>query len=147
MAPEVTVESVDARPTLVVPAATTWQAFPGLWKELLDEVWACLRANGITRGCPNVMLYLDGVPHVEVGVLRAEPVALQGRVVTSALPAGEVATALHRGPYSELGAAHEAVGAWCAEHGRERAGPSWEIYGPHRDDPAETEVRVSYLLA
>ena len=26
---------VIARPTLVVPATTTWSEFPGLWKQLL----------------------------------------------------------------------------------------------------------------
>jgi hypothetical protein len=33
---------VVARPTAVVGTATTWQQFPIVWKELLDEVWACL---------------------------------------------------------------------------------------------------------
>ena len=35
----VTVTDVVARPTAVVAAATTWQEFPALWRELLDEVW------------------------------------------------------------------------------------------------------------
>ena len=39
-----------ARPTLVVPATTTWREFPRLWKVLLDEVWDCLRAGGIRGG-------------------------------------------------------------------------------------------------
>ena len=47
---EVTVTDVAARPTAVVAAATTWQEFPSLWGKLLDEVWACLRAGGITGG-------------------------------------------------------------------------------------------------
>ena len=46
---QVTVTDVAARPTAVVAATTTWQEFPALWQELLDEVWACLRAGGITR--------------------------------------------------------------------------------------------------
>jgi hypothetical protein len=46
---QVTVTDVAARPTAVVAATTTWPEFPALWKELLDEVWACLRAGGITR--------------------------------------------------------------------------------------------------
>jgi hypothetical protein len=33
----VTVANVQARPTAVVAATTTWQDFPTLWKELLDE--------------------------------------------------------------------------------------------------------------
>jgi len=137
--------TVDARPTVVVAATTTWPEFPALWKVLLDEVWACLRAHGVDRGCPNAMLYLDDVPHVEVGVL-AEPPPLTGRVVASALPAGTVARTVHRGGYDGLGSAHHAVTRWCAEQGLRPAGPRWEVYGPHRDDPAEIEIEVCHLL-
>jgi hypothetical protein len=30
--------------------------------------------------------------------------------------------------------------------GLELAGPRWEIYGHHRDDPAELQAEVVYLL-
>jgi len=146
MTDEVTLRTVEARPTLVVPAHTSWPEFPGLWRSLLDEVWGCLRAAGITRGCPNVMLYLDDDPHVEIGVLPSRPCPTTGRVVRSALPAGSIATTLHRGPYEYLGDAHEAVHRWCRGQGLALAGPRWEIYGPHRDDPAELTVEVCYLL-
>lgn len=59
----------ESRPTAVVAATTTWQDFPALWGRLLGEVWDCLHAGGIHRGCRNVMLYLDSVPNVQVGVL------------------------------------------------------------------------------
>jgi effector-binding domain-containing protein len=144
---EVTVTDVSARPTAVVAATTTWQAFPTLWKELLDEVWACLRANGIERGCPNIMLYKDDVPHVEVGVLLNQPCPLTGRVMHSTLPAGQVAMTIHRGSYAGLGSAHQAVQNWLAAHGRHPAGPRWEIYGRHRDDPAEVWTEIYYLLS
>ena len=144
---EVTVAEVAARPTAVVAATTTWQAFPMLWRPLLDEVWACLRANGITRGCRNVMLYLDDTPRVEVGVELLQPCPLTGNVVPSTLPAGQVAMTVHRGSYADLRAAHRAVRDWCAAQGRRPAGPRWEVYGPHRDDPAETWTEVYYLLA
>ncbi|MGP8001415.1 MAG: GyrI-like domain-containing protein [Streptosporangiaceae bacterium] len=143
---QVSVAEVAARPTVVVAAATTWPQFPALWKELLDEVWACLRAGGVTRGCRNVMLYRDGVPHVEVGVLLDQPVPLTGRVVASALPAGRVAMTVHRGPYPGLAAAHRAVLDWCAAQRLRPAGPRWEVYGPHHDDPAQVWTEVCCLL-
>ncbi len=143
---DVAVTTVSARPTAVVPATTTWREFPALWKGLLDEVWACLRAAGIERGCRNVMLYLDGVPHVEIGVELLRPCPLTGRVVASTLPAGRVAATVHRGPYQGLAAAHQAVVQWCAARGEQLAGPRWEIYGPHRADPAALETEVYHLL-
>jgi effector-binding domain-containing protein len=138
--------AVEPRPTAVVPATTTWQEFPRLWKELLDEVWACLRAGGVQRGCRNVMLYLDDAPHVEVGVVLTRACPLVGRVVASSLPGGRVATAVHRGSYEGLGSAHQAVREWCRDRGVELAGPRWEVYGPHREDPAEIWTEVYYLL-
>jgi effector-binding domain-containing protein len=134
------------RPTAVVPATTTWQAFPTLWRELSNEVWACLRAGGVTRGCRNVMLYRDDVPHVEVGVELLVPCALTGRVVASTLPGGRVAMTVHRGSYVGLAAAHRAVIDWCAEQGWHSSRTRWEVYGPHSDDPAEAWTEVYHLL-
>jgi effector-binding domain-containing protein len=143
---EVIATEVAARPTAVIAAATTWREFPALWRELSGEVWACLRAGGIDRGCRNVMLYLDDVPHVEIGVELTRSCPLTGRVTASALPAGRVAMTVHRGSYAGLGRAHDAVARWCAARGRPTAGPRWEVYGPHHDDPAEVWTEVFYLL-
>ena len=147
MSYQVSVTEMAARPTAVVAAATSWAEYPTLWPQLSGEVWGCLRAGGITRGCRNIMLYLDDVPHVEVGVLLSQPCPLTGPVVASALPAGRAAMTVHRGPYSGLGAAHQAVQDWCAAQGLRTAGPRWEIYGPHDDDPAKVWTEVHYLLA
>ncbi|HEX2806799.1 MAG TPA: GyrI-like domain-containing protein, partial [Kineosporiaceae bacterium] len=115
MSYEVSVRMLAARPTAVVAATTTWREFPGLWKGMLDEVWASVTAAGLGRECRNVMVYWDDVPRVEVGVELLVPCRLQGRVVVSRLPAGPVAWTVHRGPYSGLASAHRAVRQWCAE--------------------------------
>lgn len=143
---QITVTEVAGRPTAVVPATTTWQEFPTLWMQLLDEVWACLRAGGIDHGCRNVMLYLDDTPQIEVGVQLDRPCPLTGRVVKSSLPAGRVAMTTHHGPYSELDSAHRAVLEWCTTEGLRTVGPRWEVYGPHRDDPAELTTEIYWLL-
>jgi effector-binding domain-containing protein len=143
---EVSLVEAERRPTAVVAATTTWRDFPALWGQLLGEVWDCLHACGIHRGCRNVMLYLDGVPNVEVGVLLGEPCALTGRVAASALPGGTTAMTIHHGPFGDVGAAHEAVRDWCAARGHRPRGIRWEIYGPHNDDPAQQWVEVYWLL-
>ena len=147
MGDEVTVADVPARRTAVIAAATTWQEFPTLWGQLLGEVWECLRAGGIERGCRNVILYRDSVPTVEVGVLLDQPCPLTGRVVASTLPSGIVATTVHRGSFGALGAAHDGVVTWCATRGHRVTGTRWEVYGPHDDDPARQWTEISWLLA
>jgi len=128
---EVSRTDVESRRTAVVAATTTWQDFPALWGQLLGEVWDCLHASGIYRGCRNIMLYRDNVPNVEVGVLLDRPCPLTGRVVASALPAGTAAMAVHRGPFGDVGAAHDAVlgsrSTGCSHDREQRAG--WTGHG------------------
>lgn len=143
----VSVTTAVEQPTAVVAAATTWSKFPTLWPVLLDEVYAFVRSGGASQNGHNVMLYRDDVPNVEVGVQVAEPFEPAGRVVPSVLPGGPVATAVHRGPYDGLDEAHVAIKAWCQSHRHALTGVRWEIYGDWREDPAELETTVRYLLA
>ena len=64
----------------------------------------------------------------------------------SALPAGTAATTVHRGPFHDVGRAHDAVVRWCAMYGHRLDGTRWEIYGPHDDDPARQRTDVFWLL-
>jgi effector-binding domain-containing protein len=143
----VSVETRTAQPTAVIAAETTWAEYPSLWPKLLDEVYSFVRGGGATQDGHNVMLYRDDVPNVEVGVQVTGPFEAKGRVVPSVLPAGEVASTVHRGPYDALEEAHVALKAWCGSHRHALTGVRWEIYGDWREDPAELETEVCYLLA
>jgi effector-binding domain-containing protein len=146
---EVEVVTQARQSTAAVPATTTWREFPGQWRGMLDEVYACLRQAGASSGA-NVMLYRDSPGddqvEVEVGVEINAPFPASGRVIMSALPAGLAAKTTHRGPYSGLGAGHQAVLRWCARQGRELTGQRWEIYGDWNDDPAQLETVIFYGL-
>ena len=108
--------------------------------------WAAVRASAEIEPNRNVMLYRDDVPNVEIGVEVATPFAAIGRVVSSSLPAGRVATTTHRGAYDEIGLAHRAIIDWCARQGLQRTGARWEIYGHAAEHEADQEVEVYYLL-
>ena len=148
----VTFMRVDARPTAVVAQTTTWKEFPNVWGPLLDQVYRFVRTRtDLATGdgaeqWQNVMLYKDDRPDVEVGVLVRGSLQAEGPVIASELPAGEVATATHRGDYARLGVTHDAVRDQVAARGRELAGPRWEIYGHWRPDPSEVETEVFWLL-
>jgi len=147
-----TIVTVDPRPTAVIARTTTWEEFPTLWGRLLDEVYGFVRGRAdLATGegserWQNVMLYKDDRPDVEVGVLAARAFEPEGSVISSALPGGEAATAIHRGDYARLGATHDAVRAHVAAQGRQLAGPRWEIYGHWREDPSELETEIFWLL-
>ncbi len=148
----VTFMRVDSRPTAVVAQTTTWKEFPNVWGPLLDQVYRFVRSRAElatgdgTEQWQNVMLYKDDRPDVEVGVLVTGSFQAEGPVIASELPAGEVATATHRGDYAQLGISHNAVRDHVAAHGRELAGPRWEIYGHWRADPSQLETEVFWLL-
>jgi effector-binding domain-containing protein len=148
----VTLMRVDARPTAVIAQTTTWKEFPNVWGQLLGEVYQYVRGHpDLATGeggerWQNVMLYKDDRPDVEVGVLVTGSFQGEGRVIPSELPAGEVATAVHRGDYAQLGVTHDAVRDYVGARGRELAGPCWEIYGHAPPDPSEAETEVFWLL-
>jgi effector-binding domain-containing protein len=144
--------TVVARPTAVVAQTATWDAFPNLWGALLGQVYEFVRPRPeLATGdgdelWQNVMLYKDQRPDVEVGVLVSRPFASDGPVISSTLPSGEVAAATHRGDYAKLADTHDAVREHAAAHGRELAGPCWEIYGHAPPDPSKAETEVFWLL-
>ena len=84
---------------------------------------------------------------VEVGVQVTASFEPAGRVVPSALTSTEVATTVHTGAPGQIGAAHDAVRAWCAEQGRALSGLSWEIYGDPDPETGQFDVRVYWQLA
>src|SRR2546430_12611892 len=134
MAYEVTIERTAECPTAVVKANMTWREFPTLWRPMLDDVWAFLRAApGLRADGHNVMLYRNGPSAgqvaVEVGVQVTKSFEAAGRVVPSQLPTGEAATTVHAGTPAEIGDAHDAVAAWCAAQRREGSGVRGGIYG------------------
>jgi effector-binding domain-containing protein len=144
----VSIVATAATPTAVIRETTTWERFPTLWGELLDEVWGYVRGAGVQAG-RNVMVYLDDVPNVEVGVeLEGELAAPSGRVVASALARGRAATTVARGAPSRGGiaAAHAAVVGWCDANGHARTGVRWEVYDHWRDDPDSFETAVYWQL-
>jgi effector-binding domain-containing protein len=147
---EIEVTAQPRRTIAAVAWTTSWEEFPAQWRGRLDEVYAWLRQTGTRGGC-NVMLYrnLPGSDRiaVEVGVEVSGPFAPTGRVGPSALPAGPAAVTTHRGPYEELGAAHEAVRRWCAAQGRDLTGENWEVYGDWHEDPRRLETGIFYRLA
>ena len=125
---DVRIEERDAVPTAVVVVADASH-----WKEGLDRVWSVVR--GLSPG-RNVMRYGE---RVEVGV---ELSGSADGLTASELPGGPTAVGQRVGELSPEGIAeaHDAVRAWCAEHGHELTGECWELYGHMNAEPFELLV-------
>jgi effector-binding domain-containing protein len=119
------------------------------FKRYLDQVYAA-RASGMQLDGQNIFIYRDvvdqpGYLDVDFGVGITAPFVPVGDVRPIELPVGEVATTTHRGAYTELGAAHDAVLAWCQSHSRPPAGLRWEVYG-HWTEGELPRTDIYYLL-
>ncbi len=152
MPPIVTVQSVQPRKLAVVRRRVTIGAIASSWRPALDQVWNFLRGQpGLRTDGHNVFLYhhpanMNEPMDVDFGVEVTRSFEASGEVCAAETPAGEVATAVHIGPYDRLGETHGAIHAWAKAHQRRFAGQSWEIYGDWSDDPSKLETTVAYLL-
>jgi effector-binding domain-containing protein len=145
----VSLQHAAPRTIAAVHARLAANRIPLEFKPYLGQVYAA-RASGMQLDGQNVFVYRDasgqpGFVDVEFGVGAAAPVIAIGSVRAVELPVGEVAMTTHRGPYTGLGSAHDAVLAWCREHSRVPAGPRWEVYG-HWTEGEVPETDVCYLL-
>ena len=147
---DVRLEQLGSRPLAVVRRRASSRELARVVPDACGLVWSVVRAQKLTGAGRQVALYWDDQINLEVGVELDTPIVGHDEVVSSATPAGTIATLTHLGPYNRLHEAHHAVRHWCANHGYELAGPNWEIYGHWAEewnaDPMKIRTDVFYLL-
>lgn len=147
---EVSIVPTTAQPAAVVRARLPWNKLGGNLIPLLDQVYVAVRAGKVIQTGQNIFIYRDpskDTVTVEIGVEVSKPFEPVGEVVYTETPTGSAAVAEHIGPYAGLGGAHKAVIAWCDQHGYQRTGVYWELYGDWEEDPARLSTKVYYALA
>ena len=146
------IEQQDARRTAVVRRTAARPELSGAFGESFGAVFPFLGSRGIAPASMPLVRYLqmegDTLEFEAGAVVEADFAAADG-VEPGELPGGEVASAVHFGPYDELAGAHDELVAWIAAQGREASGQPWEEYvndPGDNPDPATWQTRVSYLL-
>jgi effector-binding domain-containing protein len=146
------------RPLAAVRRSVKRSAIPSLIQGVLGEVWQFLRDNQIRSSGHNVAIYalvsdvsavqegVDSTLDAWFGVEVHETIPASENVLAISTPDGPVASTIHWGQYSGLGAAHTAVRHWCATHGQRLTGRCWEVYGDWFDDWAKVRTDVFYEL-
>lgn len=147
----VQVKQFDATSTAVIRGRVRKEELSKFVPAACGEVWSFARSASLPKPGRHLALYLgDEQGSVEVGAEVVERFEGSDRVQCSQLPAGRVATAVHLGPYAQLGEAHAAIREWCSQHGYRLSGVSWEIYGHWQEswntDPSSIRTDVFYLL-
>lgn len=152
MSYEVEVKRVGPVPIAAISGRARRDNMPQVIRKLFDEFYKD-PPPGVPRGL-NIVYYdyhgeasatAEGIP-LYCGVQIAAPCEPHANVQCLSTPAGEAAMVTHWGPYNELGKAYDALKAWSKQTGRKFAGPFWEVYGHHNDDPAKLQTDVYQLL-
>jgi effector-binding domain-containing protein len=147
MAHEVKVQTLSPRILAAVRRRVAIKDISTAFKPALDRVWDFLGKHpGLRTDGHNIFLYHHESPAIMVidfGVEVVRPFTGEGDVACVTTPVGQAAVVVHRGPYSTLPAAHQALRQWCAANGRTIGTQSLEIYG---DDAEEPETTIEYLL-
>ena len=147
MLEDVQISEVEARPIAVVRRTANNAELADVMISALDKVWDFLGTHDVEAG-HNVVLYHDQIYNLEAGVeYKGELPSTAGtEIEASQTPGGRVASVVYYGEYDELSLAHTAVVRHCIAAGLRFAGPYWEVYGDHSEDPAERRTDVYYLL-
>jgi AraC family transcriptional regulator len=99
--------------------------------QTLPTVWQYVAQQGVTpTGAPYARyLPAEGAQFViEAGLPIPHTIPAHGEIEVSELPGGEVAEAVHVGPYDGVHATYEALTTWVETHGKQLNGAPWEIY-------------------
>jgi effector-binding domain-containing protein len=128
-----------------VPRGRVGQEF----RRYLDQVYAAAKAGAVHLDGQNIFIYRSATAdqlNVDFCVGITAPFSAVGNVLPLETPQGIAAMTTHYGDYGRIGDANAAILAWCSANERQRAGPSWEVYGHWNDDPAKVTTEIYYLL-
>jgi hypothetical protein len=155
--------SYEVRVSTALPralAAVRWTGrtaeIPAVIRDELGKVWSFLGEHTIRSTGHNVALYTpaegnarpgpDMVVEAWFGVEVHETIPASEQILEIATPTGPVVSTVHWGEYSGLGAAYDALRAWCREHDQRVTCMSWEVYGDWFDDWAKVRTDVFFQV-
>ena len=156
MSYDIATKTVEAVPVLYQARKVAQEEIGNALAECLPAVFGYVMENGLQPAGHPFVRYAGMSPaffEIEAGIpLVAAPDTAppaETAILVGELPAGPVATTLHKGPYEGLQDAYAALDRWISESAIEAAGAPWEIYltDPGEvPDPAEWLAEVSFPI-
>jgi effector-binding domain-containing protein len=108
-------------------------------------------ADAFADGPPGLIVLKMGGGEMTVEVFMPVDHAFEvsDRIALRRLDGGRVVTAVHEGPYDEIGGAYQALTAWIADHRAVSSGPPRERYlnDPHTVGQDAARTRVEFPIA
>lgn len=143
--------SVPARPVLSVRKTTSVENLPAELGRAYQAVMLYLQElNEQPAGEPFAIYYNMDMQalDVEMGFPVRAGLPGRGEVQANLLPAGEIVTSVHQGPYPSMAPTYEAMTAWMQENHYQPSGVVGEFYlnDPEEVKPEEVLTRIEFYL-
>ncbi|MDO8307541.1 MAG: GyrI-like domain-containing protein [Actinomycetota bacterium] len=127
---EIHVENRDEQPAVVVRGHVGMDEIGAFIGDAFTRTLAGLTGEGLAPTGPPFALY--SFPHDGIDLAAGFPCPPGARggdeVALIMLPAGQVATTMHVGPYADVAGAYNAITSWMSANGMVATGASWESY-------------------
>ena len=156
MSHDITTKTIEAIPVLYQARKVAQEEIGTVLAECLPAVFGYVMEHGLQPAGHPFVRYAGMSPaffEIEAGIpLVAAPDTAplaDTAILLGELPAGPVATTIHKGPYEGLQDAYAALDRWISESAVEATGAPWEIYLTDPGevaDPAEWLTEVSFPI-
>ena len=132
---------LEMQPTLVLSGTVkTDDEIPQKLSEMFPKIWQYLASKKMQpSGAPFARYFKHDATSIvfEAGFPLSQPMAGEGDIKASSLPAGTTANTTHIGPFEEIGGAYAALHAWMGTNQKTPRSAPWESYVT---DPATVPV-------
>lgn len=149
---DIRIETRPAQPMLYIQRRVAPSQLSETFAECLPAVFAYCQTKALPLAGAPFARYAQvgrGLLTVECGMPIAVPAAGEGAIMAGELYGGDVAVAVHAGPYETLHETHATVERWIVDQGRTPAGAPWESYvtdPADHPDPADWKTEVVWPL-
>ena len=145
------IKEQNAQSTLSICARTPIDGLPQLLGESYGKIAGYLAELGEQpTGAPFAAYYNIDMQDldVEIGFPVSNALAGKDDIQASEVPGGNLAFAMHIGPYSEIGPAYEVLTQFVKEQGYEPTGTSFEFYlnDPETTPQDQLQTRIVFPL-
>jgi effector-binding domain-containing protein len=151
--PKIEVKDIAAQKALTIRVTAPSSAIMQKMGELYSKLFSHLGANNLQpAGVPFAVYYSydpKGNTEFEVGVPISSVVTGSDEVKYKEYPAMKVISALHIGPYENVGPVYEAIMKYAKDNKLETQPASWEVYltDPNTiKDPAKYQTLIYFAL-
>ena len=142
----------QATPTITIRTRANAESLPVVLGQALAALGGYMAQQGAQMaGAPYVAYYNMDMQDldIEVGFPLSAATPGAGNVQAGSIPAGAVATTMHKGAYTDLGAAYEALNAYLQLKGLHPSGVVYEFYhnAPNEVKPEDLLTEIVFPLA